>query len=260
MIEIIPAGVSAVVSERHHDHDRDYDKYRAAERVKDRVAEFNTANAERTAKISKDISDSELATSQGFASSINATTTSASAGVLASTVGASAAVLASAQNSAAIIAAVNSQADFARSQVCNGFAAVALAAAQNTSTVVQTVFAVDKDVQLLGKDLQITEKNLALGSAQNTAALQMTACNNQSAVMLAFKDAALQLAQVKSDLAAQQAECCCELKEEIGGVKDALKQQEIDRLREQLLDAKARCRRRTYSPVPAGTLIATDDD
>jgi len=91
-------------------------------------------------------------------------------------------------------------------------------------------------------------------------------------VLLQFKDQALlseKLAckqeMLTEKLAAQAsrelAECCCELKQEVGSVKDALKQQEIDRLREELSTAKLLGRRfRTFSPVCPGTLQAECDD
>ena len=101
---------------------------------------------------------------------------------------------------------------------------------------------------------------------------ERTAYQNQLLVASAFKDQALlseRLAAkqelLSEKLAAQAAreadECCCELNREIAGVRDMFKQQEIDRLREQLTEQKLLGRRfRTFSPVPAGTLQATDED
>lgn len=101
---------------------------------------------------------------------------------------------------------------------------------------------------------------------------EKVAYQNQMNVMLAFKEQAMlseklaaNQALLSEKLAAQAAreaaECCCEIKREIGSVKDALKQQEIDRLREQLTEAKLLGRRfRTFSPVVPGTLQASDED
>lgn len=61
---------------------------------------------------------------------------------------------------------------------------------------------VAKDVQILGKDVVITEKNLQLQASTNTAALQAALC-----------DIKFQAQAIAAQAAKEAAECCCELKE-----------------------------------------------
>lgn len=74
----------------------------------------------------------------------------------------------------------------------------------------------------------------------------------------------LQAAQLSAQASKEAAECCCELKERIHAegerTRDLINAQEVADLREKLADAKSRGRHRTFAPVPAGTLTATDDD
>ncbi len=216
---MIPTGVSAaVVTDKNHGH-YDHDWYKTAERVKDRIAALDTANAERTAdlnqaaaeraaKLAKDICDvdSEAGKRALFLSNEKS------------------------ERTASVIAAVTFQADATKEKICN-----------STASVLQAVFCVDKDVQLLAKDVQISEKNLALGAAQN-----------QAATMLLFKESMLQLAGVEARFTEK-------LKSEVDSIKDTFKQSEIDSLRSQLLDAKARNRHRTFAPLPLGTLSTVDE-
>lgn len=102
--------------------------------------------------------------------------------------------------------------------------------------------------------------------------VEKVAYQNQMATMLAFKDQALlteklaaQQALLSEKLAAQAAreaaECCCELKQEIAGVKDDAKNREIAQLREQLTETKLLGRRfRTFTPIIPGSLQASDED
>lgn len=87
------------------------------------------------------------------------------------------------------------------------------------------------------------------------------AYQNQMATMLAFKEQAMLSERLAASTDRQLAECCCELKERVDSVKEDAKNREIAQLREQLTEAKLLGRRfRTFSPVPVGTLQASDED
>lgn len=85
------------------------------------------------------------------------------------------------------------------------------------------------------------EKTAAAGlleAAKNAAAAAKTACENQMAVLLQFKDAQLFAAQNQAAVLAAQAECCCELKERIHAegerTRSLIEKNEIDELRAKL--------------------------
>lgn len=88
---------------------------------------------------------------------------------------------------------------------------------------------------------------------------------------LQFKESALQLAAAEARLAAQTAKCCCESELRAASLtasiladgqktRDLINANETAGLRERLSDAKAALRsKRVFSPAPTGTLLAVDD-
>jgi hypothetical protein len=146
----------------------------------------------------------------------------------------------------------------------HGFKEVLLEDCKGFDDVKRKVERVERDLacQLINgfKDQIIESKQAAYERAQN-----------QAVTMMGFKDTQLQLAAVKSDLAAQLAECCCETKLMFAAqtaniladgqkTRELINANEVADLREKLSEAKARSRRRSYIPATPGTLISTDDE
>jgi hypothetical protein len=204
-IEIIPAGSSAVVTERHHGHDRrdrDYDDQGDRYRNHDRFAEVRRDVAEEGAK-------NTVATKDGKYESVLATTTSGSAGVLATK---------------------ESRFDVMQGLTA-GFTAQALASCHSDEENKQDFFNMQKQISdsvtstFVGfKDLtalsyQVEGRSL-LEAAKNASALAVQADKNWAATNLQAQvnsaASTLLATQIAAQAAKEAAECCCELKEKIG--------------------------------------------
>jgi hypothetical protein len=311
MIEIIPAGQSAVISERDRDHhhgsrhpdhwDLSTEMQRDLNHVRDQAekefieitnqAERNSAAAAvQGARTDSKVQGSELNTQkaidshfeksqrQAFSAELNLqkaidyhyekTQKQVSDSATATVVGFKDAAatayqiqgqsLLDSQKNAAAVAIQNQQnTDVLASQATGNFNLSSVQAVSNFNS--------------LTNQANVLQYNILLDSQKNAAAaaaaLAACCCELKERIaaseMLAVQNAAA--------AAAQLAECCCEQKLMFAAqtafvladgqkTRDLLNDREVADLREKLTDAKARARRRTYSPVPPGTLIATDDD
>lgn len=202
-IEIIPAGASAVVTERHDRHDRhDRDDQGDRYRNHDRFAEVRRDVAEEGSK-------NVVATKDGKYESVLATTTSGSAGVLATK---------------------ESRFDVMQGLTA-GFSAQALASCHSDEENKEDFFNVQKQISdsayatqggfkdLTSLNYQIEGRAL-LEAAKNAAALAVQADKNWSATNLQAQvnsaASTLLATQIAAQAAKEAAECCCELKERIG--------------------------------------------
>lgn len=199
-IEIIPAGSSAVVTERHGHYDRDDqgDRYR---------------NHDRFAEVRRDVAE------EG-SRNITATKDARYDGVLATTTSGSAGVLATKESRFDVMQGLN-----------NGFTAQALASCHSdekneenfslaqkqvsdsaTSTLVGFKDLTALSYQIEGRSLLEAAKNAnsaAVQADKNWAATNLQAqVNSAASVLLAT--------QIAAQAAKEAAECCCELKEKIG--------------------------------------------
>ncbi len=151
-----------------------------------------------------------------------------------------------------------------------GFAASQLATERgfaNAATLANTIATNTTNMLISGF------KDARYDAATNTAALQAALCAGINQLSrehcdqsrenaLAFKEVELNSQRQHCQLSKELAACCCELKEKVGGVKDALKQQEIDRLREEMTQLKleAVCGRHHHHCCDRGRRGGRDDD
>jgi hypothetical protein len=159
-----------------------------------------------------------------------------------------------------------------------------------TAGLTNQINSVDKDVTAASTAVQVQGANINAVSATNFATtlaslnqmaasqalaaakieLEIERSSNKTreevgvalkdSTTLAYQNHIAVLGEFKN-VAAKQAECCCEMKSQIESVKGLIKQEKIEDLRQEVLANKLLGRRfKTFSPAPTGTLLASDED
>ena len=241
VIDIIPTGASAVVTS-----DRDSDRYNSAERVKDRVAALDVAEAERFHKVTEELGQIDSEILRSLYTSVNDVETHVSkdirdsqTDVVRSVSDGESRTTKSITDSAVALTKATTDSSFASSlsfaTVLNGQTSGFKDARYDAATLSASIQAA------LCAGFQAVNANIAEASKENVMLFkdaELRAARESKELALSLKDSELMALKNKCELSAQIAACCCEMKQEVGGVKDALKQQEIDNLRMMLDDAK----------------------